>query len=126
MKRLCLDITPADESGGIYTISVGSIRNRLTEHTSLNKPAFVLVSVMAWAAPGNYTLRLVEYATQVTMFDNGDYVRRARCGIRYSKNIQKLYMPTDTGTVVVLSTEPGDPTPAMRCTLDYWDAEPNG
>lgn len=126
VKELCLDLEAKSPSGGIYTMSVGSLRNRITEHTSLNKPAFVLRWIGVWAASGNYSLRLVEHITQVTAYDDGGFAHRARCGIRYSKNIQKLYTPADTGTIFSIVTATDDPAPVLRCGVDYWDAEPNG
>lgn len=122
VREVVVDIEAVSPTTGIYGFSVNSIRSRIAEHTGVPKPNFVLAHVAAWAAPGNYSIQMTDFGSAVAMYDDGDYVRRARVGIWYSKNIQKLYDNGATGTIFSVIVTDGDPVPAIRVWVSYWDS----
>jgi len=120
VARITLDLELESPTDNVYTISVGSLRNRLILHSGIPKPNFILEKAAAWAAPGDDTLIITDAVTGVQMYDDGDFVRRARAGIFYPKNIQRFYDQAASGTVITVTSVT---VPAFRAWIRYWDSD---
>lgn len=121
VTAVCLDYNPNCTQGSCK-VSVDDIRNALTSSVKVEKPNFVIEHYAAWSSPGPFTVTITDYRSGVTVTDDGDYGRRARVGIWYSKNIQKIFHVAVVDTICVVRVDETDPPPVMRVWLRYWSS----
>ncbi|AAP41855.1 capsid protein [Extra small virus] len=121
-KTTWIDIDLSSEESGIYTLAVGSYRNRITK-LGPSKPNFIIEKVAAYAAPGDYKVVLNDFKTGIQVVDEGSYAHRAAVGILYPPAAQIFYGISATGTLNTITTTAKDPVPVVRALVTYWDSE---
>jgi len=103
-RSIVIDADPPADQLEVINISAGSIRNRIAGDTKvpLAEIYFVLTKSAYWASPGPGQITIQDVASGITVTDEGDYTNRARVGISYSKNIQKIVPPAAAGDPQVI------------------------
>lgn len=123
MTGVKLDIVPVNPTAGVYTLSVGSYRNRVKSVFGMTEPNFIVKDIYAWGPSGNYSLSLNDYETGIQSEDEGGFTARPGCHLHYPVAARKVYNALSTGTIhTVRPGNAADPAPVVHLTLDVWDS----
>lgn len=114
-------VTP---SPGQYFLSAGQVQTALEEQIGSTAAYFVVKYIHAWALPdptGAASLTIRDLATGVRSSGDGTTVNRARCGLTYPQNIQKVYSAPDSAAALV-DFPPNTPNVSidLRIGVTYW------
>lgn len=126
--RATLDLVIESKLDGIYTITTGSIQNRIKATLGIAEPSFVLEKAEVWGdLTGHHYLTITDFDTGVTGVDEGSYGARPKVGLRYPKNAQRQYIFGASGTTIFSMRVPAVTAPevpfaiACRVTITTWE-----
>lgn len=105
-------------------LSCGQVQSALEAQIGSTAAYFVVKYIHAWAPPdptGAASLTIRDVATGVRSSGDGTTVNRARCGLTYPQNIQKVCSAPDSA-VALVDFPPNTPNVSidLRVGVTYW------